>query len=287
MLFGGPHLHLDQNTHVIQQGGDDGGLDDDSVLHPQGLGHDEGGGAHNGGQQLAAHRGGGLNGAGKLLGVACLFHQGDGEGAGGDHVGHSGAVDGAQEAGGQHGHLSRAALGVTGQGVGDVVEELAHAALVHHFAEDDKQDDIGGGHLDGGAVDAVDIGGEIGDDAVPVIAPVHEETGHIPAEYGIDQEDDGQDAQGRTAESAGALQHQQDQDRTEDNVNGLALEAGGDEYGIADEYIDGHDRRQSEADPVVPYDFFPAGLFKGGVEQEADHQHQSHMDGVVLDVHHL
>ena len=137
-VLGGPHLDLDDDAQIVDQGGDDGGLDNDAVLNAQGLRHDEGGGAHDGGQQLAAHGGGGLHGAGELLGVAGLLHQGNGEGAGGDHVGHGGAVDGAQEAGGQNGHLGGAALGVAGQGVGDVVEELAHAALVHDLAENDK-----------------------------------------------------------------------------------------------------------------------------------------------------
>ncbi len=190
-------------------------LDDHAVLYAQRFRHDKCRRAHDGRQQLAAHRGGGLDRAGKLLGVACLLHQRDGEGAGGDHVGHGGAVDGAEEAGGQHGHLRRAALGVAGEGVGDVVEELAHAALVHHFAEDDKQHDIGRGHLDRGAVDAVDVGGQIGHDAVPVIAAVHEDAGHGAPEDRVDQEDDRQDAQRRTAEAAGALEHQQDQDRAE------------------------------------------------------------------------
>ena len=182
---------------------------------------------------------------------------------------------------------STATLGVAGEGVCDVVEELAHAALVHHFTEDDKKHDIGRRHLDRGAVDAVDVGGQIGHDAVPGVAAVHKDAGHGAPEDRVDQENDRQDAQRGTAQAAGALEHQQDEDRANDDVDRFTLKAGGDEHRIADEHIDRHDGGKREQKPIIPHDLFTARLLKGGIEQEADYQHQSNMDGVVLDVDHL
>ena len=284
MVLGGPHLHLKDDAQVVDQGGQDGGLDDDRVLYAQGLRHDKGGGAHDGGQQLSAHRGGGLHGPGKLLGVARLLHQGDGKGAGGDHIGHGGAVDGAQEAGGQHRHLGGAALGVAGQGVGNVIEELAHAALVHHLAEDDEQHDKGGRHLHGASVDAGDIAGEVLDHPGPGVAPVLEDAGEVPAVHAIDQEDGRQDGEGRAADAPGALHYQQDEQGAHDDVQRGGPEAGGGPGHVAVEHIAGHGHRQRNADPVIPGHLFPAGLLKSRVKQEAQHQHHAHVDGVVLDV---
>ena len=277
-------MHLEDDAQVVDQGGQDGGLDDDRVLHPQGLSHDEGGGAHDGGQQLSAHRGGGLHGPGKLLGVARLLHQGDGKGAGGDHIGHGGAVDGPQEAGGQHRHLGGAALGVAGQGVGDVVEELAHAALVHHLTEDDKQHDKGGRHLDRAAVDTGDVTGQVLDHPGPGVAPVLENAGEVPAVHAIDQEDGRQNGEGRAADPPGALHHQQNEQGAHDDIQAGGPEAGGGPVHVAVEHVAGHRGGQDNADPVIPGHLFAAGLLVGRVVEEAQNQHQTHVDGVVLDI---
>lgn len=45
----GAHLHLHEDTHVIEQRGDDGRADDDAVLDAKRFSHDEGGGAMMGG----------------------------------------------------------------------------------------------------------------------------------------------------------------------------------------------------------------------------------------------
>ena len=283
----GAHLHLHEDTHVIEQRGDDGRADDDAVLDAKRFSHDEGGGAHDGRQQLAANGSSGFDRTGEFLGIAGLLHQGDGERARRNDVCDGGAVDGAEEAGGKDRDLRGAALGVSGEGVGNIVEELAHAALVHHFTEDDEQHDVRGRDLDGRAVDAVDIGREVGDDAVPVVAAVHEDTRQIPAEEAVSQKDDGQDAQRGAAQAAGAFEHEQNEDRAHDDVDRLTLEARGDEHRVADKDIDGHDRGEREEDPVVPGHLLAAGLFERGIEQEADYEDKAHMNGVVLDVDHL
>ena len=176
---------------------------------------------------------------------------------------------------------------MTGDGVGDVIEELPHAALVHDLAEDDEQHDIGGRHLDGRAVDAVDVRGEVGHDPVPGVAPVLEDAREGPAVDGVDQEDDGQDGQRPAAEPLRGHQHQHDQDGAQDDVDLLTREAGGDERRIADEDVDGHGDGQGNEDPVIPGDLLAAGLLAGRIEGEAQDEDQAHVDGVVLDVDHL
>ena len=286
LLLVGPQLDLEQDAGVVDDGGDDGGLDDDGILHAQGLSHDEGRGAHDGGHQLAAHGGGGHHGAGELVGVATLFHQGDGKGTGGHDHGHGGTVDHAQQAGGDDAHLGGAALGAAGDGAGQIVEQLAHAALVHHFTEDDEDDDVSGRDFNGRTVDAVDIDGQVLDDLGPGVAAVHEDTGHVAAEQAVQQEDDAQDGQGRTADPAGGLQHQKHQQGAHDDVQGGGLEAGGHEGVVPGQNVDGLRQGQHSKNRVVPGDLFPGSLCVGGVEHEAQDQDQAHVDGVVPQVHH-
>ena len=100
---------------------------------------------------------------------------------------------------------------MTGQGQGDVVEELPHTALVHDRAEQDEQEDVTGGNTDRCAVDAFRVGKEVVGQGRPVIAPVHEHAREFAAEKSVNDEDDGQDRQGVARDPAGAFQHQHHQ----------------------------------------------------------------------------
>ena len=176
---------------------------------------------------------------------------------------------------------------MAGQRIGDVIEELPHAALVHDLAENDEKNNEGCGYFDGGAVDAINVGGQVSDNALPAVAAVHEHAGQITPEQAIGKEDDRKDGERRAADAPGAFQHEKDQDRTYDHIHHACLEAGGDEHRVADEHIDGHAGGKHDADPVIPGDLLPACLFAGGIQGEAQDQHQAHMKRVVLDVDHL
>ena len=176
---------------------------------------------------------------------------------------------------------------MAGESVCNVVEELAHAALVHDLTKDDEEHDVGGGDLHAGAVDTVNVGGEVGNDTVPGIAAVHEHAGEAAAEDAVDQEHDGEDRQGRTADAAGALQNQQDQDGTHDQVQSGGLEAGGNKHRVAHEHVNGHCYGEGDADPVVPGNLFAAGVLEGRIQGKAQQQNEAHMQCVVLDVDHL
>ena len=119
------------------------------------LGHQEGGGAHDGGHDLPAGGGGGLNGAGKLRLVAGLLHHGDGHRAGGHGVAHGGAGHHAAQSGGDDGHLGGTAGGGTSHGVGQIDEEVGDAGALQEGAEDDEDHDVLGTHLGGSAHHAV------------------------------------------------------------------------------------------------------------------------------------
>ena len=176
---------------------------------------------------------------------------------------------------------------MAGQGVGDIVKELAHPAFIHHFAENDEQNDIGGGHLDGGAVYAVNIRGQIGHYPLPGVAPVHENTGELPPEEGIQQENHGQNRQGPAAEPPGGDQHQNNQNRAVNNINGFPFEAGGNKHRIADKHINRHGNGDQNHNPVIPGYFLPAGFLKGRIQGKAQHENHAYMDGMMLDIYHL
>ena len=188
-VLAGPEMYLDDNAQVIEQGRNRCPGNDVGVGYADHFCHDEGCGAHNWRQQLSAYGSGGFNSAGEFLGIAGFFHQGNGEGAGSNHVGYRGTVDGTEKTGSDDRHFCRAAFGVACQGQGDIVKELAHAALVHDRAEQDEQEDVAGGNADRGAVDTFRVGKEMVGQGRPVIAPVHEHAGEFPAEKTVHDKD--------------------------------------------------------------------------------------------------
>ena len=123
-----------------------------------------------------------------------------------------------QKTGCNNGNFGRAAFGVTGQGKGDVVEELSHAALVHDRAEQNEQENIAGGYADGGAVNTFRVGEEVVGQGRPVITTVHKHTGEFTAEKSVNDEDDGQDRQGVACNTAGTFQNQNYQQCCHDQV---------------------------------------------------------------------
>ena len=87
-----PQLHgFDMNDPEQRQVGDDGReegrANNIEVRDADDLGHDEGGGAHDRGHELAIGRGRDLHGSCLVRRKADFFHQGDSEGAGGHRVG--------------------------------------------------------------------------------------------------------------------------------------------------------------------------------------------------------
>ena len=86
-----------QDADVVHGSGYGGGDDDGGIGNLEELGHHEGGGTHDRRGDLTAGAGRGLDAAGEMTGVAHAFHVGNGQRAGGDHVGDGGPGNGAEE----------------------------------------------------------------------------------------------------------------------------------------------------------------------------------------------
>ncbi len=141
-VIGSGHLlflgqQMDQNEHraEIGHGGQDGGGGDVHVGNADHLRHDKGARAHDGGHDLSAGGGHGLHGTGLLGGVAGLFHQGNGQNAGGGHVGHGGAGDHAKQTGGEDRRLGGASGGFVAELHARVNQHAASAAVGEEGAE--------------------------------------------------------------------------------------------------------------------------------------------------------
>ena len=139
-------VDADEDAREIQDGGDDGGFYHLGIGEAGAVRHQEGGGPHDGGHELAAGGGGGFHRAGKFRAIAQLFHGGDGKGAGTNGIGHGGTGDRALQGGCDNRHLGGAADALAGQGVGQIDKQLAHAGFLQEGAEEDKQENIGGGY---------------------------------------------------------------------------------------------------------------------------------------------
>ena len=105
----GFHVHHEAHGQVVQQGGHQGRLGDLHVADAQELGHDEGGGPHDGRHDLTTGGRGGFHGAGKGTAIAHALHERDGEGAGAVDVGGGASRDGPEQGGGKNGDLGGSA----------------------------------------------------------------------------------------------------------------------------------------------------------------------------------
>ena len=84
---------------------------------------------------------GGMSGPGLVRFIPYFFHHGDGQRARAHDVGYRTARDRTHEPGGQHGDFGRTAAGPTGNGVGEVNEELAKSSRLEISTKEDKEED--------------------------------------------------------------------------------------------------------------------------------------------------
>ena len=105
--------------------------------------HDQGNRRRNDGAQNGRN---GRHGHGEGSGIAFLLHGGNGQAANGGGRGHTGAGDGAEQAGGHHRYQGQAALDAPDEGVGHI-NELPCYTAGHEVA---RQDEEGNGQQGGG-----------------------------------------------------------------------------------------------------------------------------------------
>jgi len=138
--------------------------------------------------------------------IAGLFHEGDGENAGGDHIGDGTAGHRTHQPAADDSGFRRPAGRPSGQGAGKVDEEGASARHLQEGAKNDKDHDEGRG--DGQRCSEDAFGGEVdvGDDLVDGIPAMVQKPGHVRAGIGIGQKDERQRGQRPPYGSAGRLQ---------------------------------------------------------------------------------
>ena len=151
-------------------------------------------------------------------GIAHLFHQRDGEGAGGDDVGDTGAGHQAGKPAAHDGRLGRSALEAAQQTQGQLDEILAGAGLVQHGAEEHEKENDGGRHIQRNAVDTFGGHGHLAHEAIHGYALEGDQVRHIGAHEGIKDKETGDHRQGRADHPPGRFQQQHRQDHTHDDV---------------------------------------------------------------------
>ena len=221
-LLLGLQVDGDEDTGEVQHRGQDSLHGDGGIGQLDEVRHQEGGGAHDGGHDLAAGGGGGLSGRGELGLVAGLLHQGDGDGAGANGIGNAGAGDHALKSGGHHGHLCGAAGEAADNSIGDVDEELTDAGALQEGTEDDEHHDELAADIDGGGEDAFlgeeQLAHHTGDPAA------EGRIGQAP-DQGIDHEAARHDQDGQAHAPAADLAQGQDAHDADGHLIGLELAA--------------------------------------------------------------
>lgn len=158
---------------------------------------------------------------GKLRGIAALFHQGNGKGAGAHHVGRGGAGDGTERGAGDDSHFGRAAGGASCQAQGDVLNEVAHAASLQQGAEKDEQRHVCSGSAQRTSEDALgDHEHVVGHAGQPPGLGL-EHARHEITKIGVDQENDGNQGQRGADQAPGSLQNQHSQNDEYKLIGGI------------------------------------------------------------------
>ena len=209
--------HPEHRTEVEQRR-DQRGLGHFEEGYVDGLGHDEGHGAHDRRHDLAAHRRGRLDATSEGRAVTEALHQRDGELAGGDHVGHAGTGDGAHQCRGHDRYLGRAADLVAEQAHGEVGEQLDHPGLLEEGAKQNEQEDVGGRHIGRRAIQTFGAERQLVDDLIEPVATVHQITRQILAEKAINEEAGTDDRQGDAHDPARGFKYKHDQGQADDHV---------------------------------------------------------------------
>ena len=130
-----------------------------------------------------------------------------------------------------------------------VDEELPRARVLQHGPVDREQHDVGGGHVERHAEDALEPHVGLAHEAVQAVAPV----AHLPArrdlaaEVGVGQEQQADGRQDPADRAARGLQHEQDGGHAEDQVERVGLDRAAHELVEDDERVaQGHDGQHRE-----------------------------------------
>ena len=217
----------DGQGQVIHDRGHQRRQADGGVGQAGGIRHQEGHGAHDRRHDLAAVGGHRLNGTGRILVEAGLLHQRDGKGAGGDHVGGTGAVDHAHEHRGINRRLGRAAAEFAEGRKGDIHKELSRADEGQDGAEDDEQEDEVRRRAQSAAEEALAADHQVGTHPGHGHLGRGKGPGQVPADEGIHQKQQAQCGQHRTQGPVGHDQCHHHEDHGDILLEGAVEVRGG------------------------------------------------------------
>ena len=205
-----------------------------------------------GGLQDRADAGGGHDPAALVLGIAGLAQQRPGDAAERDRGRDAGAGDRAEQEAGECGRPSRAGAAAPERGERDVDEEARGAAELEHRPVDREQHDVGRGDIERDPEDALEAHVALADDAVDPVAlvadlqPIRDQ----PAEERVEQECDADRGQRPARGAARGLQHDDDRERAEDDVQRLGPCRAVDELGAGHDRVADRDHRERGHEPV-------------------------------------
>ena len=140
----GLKVYREQQSQVVEKGGDNRGQHHIGVAQIEELRHDEAHSPHKRGTKLPAGGGHCLHRPGELLFIAGLLHQGDGNGSGGSYIGDGGPVNHSHQSGGQHRHLGGSSRGLAHQSEGKIVDKFGKPAVFQKGSKDHKEKNVGG-----------------------------------------------------------------------------------------------------------------------------------------------
>ena len=257
----GDEVQLERfQVHHVQQGdvGQDRrngrGGDDVDVRQPQELGHDEGRGPHDRGQELAVGAGAHLHRTGLVGRKAHPFHERDGEGAGGGHVGDGRSRHHAGQARCQHRGLGRSAAEASQHGEGHLHEVFRGPRPVQQRAEQHEQEHEIGGYPQRHAPDAAVREVHVVHYEFERDAGVRQKPRQVGADEAVEQEDRGQRRQRQPQGPPRRLQQQQDERRSDPHVPLQRQPRTLDDPHVVPGQVDGAAAGQRRDDEVVPRD---------------------------------
>ncbi len=174
-----------ENGRVGQDRRDKGRLDDLDIGNADDLGHDKGGGTHDGRHELAVGGCSHFHGTGHVIFKSHFFHQGDGHGAGGDRVGDGGTRYGSHGTGGHDSRFGRPPPKSAHQGKGEVDQVFAGADFIQEGTEEHEQKYEGGRYPQRNPPQAFTGHEDMVDDPFDAKPPVAEIAGQIGAQKGV------------------------------------------------------------------------------------------------------
>jgi len=228
-----------EDGHVAEHRGDKGMFDDLDIGDIGKLRHDKSCGPHHRGHQLAVGRGCNLHGPCDLRPEAYLLHQGNGHGPCGDGVGDGAARDRAHGSAGYHRGLSWSSPEPAHGGEGEVDQEFPGPDPVQEGAEQDEEKDEGCGDPDGNPPNSLHGQEFMVDKSPDAVSAVGDDIGHVGTDKNVDDEDDGNEGQGRGHGPPRGLQDEEDEGAAEDEVHSRGISDAKDDVLVEDRGVDG------------------------------------------------